>query len=112
MVKRNLASMTSIGLKKTLYLSLVRSHLVYGAQLWHPYLIKDIRKLEKVQRRATRYILQDNRLDYKTRLIKLDILPLAMWLEMQDVLFLVKCLKDPPDNFNICILQYQSIFKG
>lgn len=35
-------------LRKTLYLSLVRSHLVYGTQLWHPHLIKDIHKLEKV----------------------------------------------------------------
>ena len=31
-----------------LYLSVVRPHLDYGAQVWHPYLSKDINALEKV----------------------------------------------------------------
>ena len=33
-----------------LYLSLVRPHLEYGAQVWHPYLSKDVNALEKVQK--------------------------------------------------------------
>ena len=28
--------------KKLLYISLVRSQLIYGSQLWHPHLITDI----------------------------------------------------------------------
>ena len=32
-----------------LYLSLVRPHLEYGAQVWHPYTAKDTHTLEKVQ---------------------------------------------------------------
>jgi len=37
-----------------LYTSLVRSHLDYTCVVWQPYLLKDIRALEAVQRRATR----------------------------------------------------------
>ena len=33
-----------------LYLSLVKPHLEYGAQVWHPYLSKDVNALEKVQK--------------------------------------------------------------
>ena len=52
--------------KMKLYLSLVRSQLMYCSQLWRPNLIKDIHSLERVQRRATKYILNDYSSDYKT----------------------------------------------
>ena len=39
---------------RLLYTSLVRSHLDYACVVWQPYLLKDIRALEAVQRRATR----------------------------------------------------------
>jgi len=100
-IKRNIPGSCKSSLKKRLYLSLVRSHLSYGSQLWRPLLAKDIRNLEKVQRRASKYILNDYVSDYKTRLINLNLLPIATWLELQDLLFLVKCLLDPPDNFDI-----------
>ena len=45
-------------------------------------------------------ILQDFS-DYKSRLISLNLLPVTMWLEQQDVLFMVKCLQSPSDNFDI-----------
>ena len=37
--------------------------------------MKDITKIEQLQRRATKYILQDYISDYKTRLTKLQLLP-------------------------------------
>ena len=38
---------------RILYISLVRPYLDYASIIWNPYLLKDIRALEAVQRRAT-----------------------------------------------------------
>ena len=100
LIRRSI-SFLSPKVKKQLYLSLVRSRLTYCSQIWRPHLIKDIICLEKVQRRATKYILNNFSIDYKTRLKSLQLLPLMYWLELQDLMFLVKCIKDPSDNFNI-----------
>ena len=73
--------------KAKLYTTLVRSQLIYCTQLWRPHLIKDILNIERVQRRATKYILNDYVSDYKTRLLKLKLLPLMYFLEIQDIMF-------------------------
>ena len=39
--------------------------------------------------------------DYKTRLLSLNLLPLMHWYELQDMMFLVKCFKNPMDNLII-----------
>lgn len=43
------------------YLSLIRPSLEYGAVVWDPYLKKDIEGLERVQRKASRFITGDFR---------------------------------------------------
>lgn len=101
MLRRNIPSVADSGLKRVLYLTLVRSQLCYCSQVWSPMYIKDIRVLELVQRRATKYILSGSVLSYKDRLIKLNLLPLMYWYDFQDILFLLKCILHPPDNFNI-----------
>ena len=93
-IKRNIPRHTSVVLKKKLYLSLVCSHFSYCSQLWRPHLFKDVSTIEKVQRRATKFILGKPNLTYKKeRLIKLQLLPLSLRLELQDILFLVKCFQ-------------------
>ena len=87
--------------KKTLYLSLVRSQLVYCSQVWRPHLVKDIKLLEDVQRRASKFILNDYTSDYKTRLLQLNLLPLSMIYEVNDICFFVKSIKQPSSSFNI-----------
>ena len=57
-IQRNLKKCPS-EVKKTAYISLVRSTLEYGATVWDPYLKKDIYKLERVQRKAIRFIKSD-----------------------------------------------------
>ena len=47
--------------RKTAYIALVRSKLEYGPTIWDPYLQKDINKIEKIQKRAARFIKQDYR---------------------------------------------------
>ena len=87
--------------RKHLYLAIVRSYLVYCSPLWRPYLIKDIENFERLQRRATKFILNNYHLDYKSRLSQCCILPLMYFFELNDILFVVKSLKSPTPTFNI-----------
>ena len=88
-------------MKKILCLTLVWSRLTYCSQLWRPHLLKDICILERVQRRATKYILNDYSSSYKSRLVKLDLLPLMYQYELSDLLFFIKSYKDPHPHFDI-----------
>ena len=40
-------------------------------------------------------------MSYRERLIELQLFPLMYYLDLQDVLFLLKCIKYPPDNFDV-----------
>ena len=54
--------------------------------------------IENVQQHATKFILNDYSSDYKSRLLKLNLLPLTM---IYDICFFVKSLKQPSTSFNI-----------
>ena len=94
-------------IRKTLHIALVRSRISYCSHLWRPHLMRDVVSLERVQRRATKFILQDYSSNYKIRLTSSSLLPLMYWLELHDIMFLVASLKNPLDNFNI--LDYISL---
>ena len=47
-------------LREQAYIALVRSVLEYGCAVWDPHLRKDISSLEKVQRRAARFVKGDH----------------------------------------------------
>ena len=87
--------------KRQLYLSLIRSQLTYCSPIWRPHLLKDINLLERVQKRATKYILNDYTSDYKSRLKSLQLLPLMYFFELNDIMFFIKSLQHPTDHFNI-----------
>ena len=93
LIRRSFSSTSSASVKKRLYISLVRSNFSYCSQLWRPRLKKDILMLEKVQRRATKFILNDYTSSYKDRLTNLSLLPLMYWFELNDVMYLVNLLK-------------------
>uniref|UniRef100_A0A1X7UH91 Uncharacterized protein n=1 Tax=Amphimedon queenslandica TaxID=400682 RepID=A0A1X7UH91_AMPQE len=78
LLRRSFSPSTPVPVKRLLYLTLVRSKLIYCSVLWRPRLVKDIRRLESVQRRATKWILDDYKTDYKSRLVSLHLLPLMM----------------------------------
>ena len=101
LIRRTFCSAHNPSTKKILYLSLVRPQLMYCSQIWRPHLLKDIITLEKVQRRATKFILNDFTSDYKSRLMELKILPLMMQLELNDMMFLLRCLKEPTEAFRV-----------
>ena len=77
--------------------------LSFNSQLniWHPHLLKDIIILERVQRRSTCFILNDYKSNYKSRLLKLNLLSLMYLLEYYDIMFFVTSLKNPSTHFNI-----------
>jgi len=91
----------SVPVKKKLYISLIRSQLLYCSQVWHPFLIKDISLLEHAQRRATKYISDNYQSSYKSRLLSLKLLPLMYIYEINDIMFFIKSYKSPSDHFKI-----------
>ena len=60
-----------------LFKSMVRPHLEYAASTWNPYHKQDIKKLESVQRRATKQVPELKDLSYKDRLTSLKMPTLA-----------------------------------
>ena len=101
LLRRTFSRDSSIHAKKILYLSLVKSKLTYCSPVWRPMFLKDVRSIENIQRRSTKYILNDYSSCYRSRLKELHILPLMMQFEINDILFFVTCLKNPTESFNI-----------
>ena len=77
----------SVFAKRTLYLSLVKSQAMCCSIVWRPNLIKDITLVERIQRRATKFILNDYNSSYFDRLKKLNLLFLKYIFELNKVLF-------------------------
>ena len=57
--------------------------------------------LERVQRRATKFILDDYSMNYKSRLANLKLLPLMYIYELTDILLAIKSFKQHTSSFDI-----------
>ena len=94
-IKRSTHNIKSLAARRTLYLSLVRPQLGYAAQVWAPQSIELIARLERIQRRALKYILDLSFITnttYSQRLSQLQFLPLTYWHEYLDLMFFFKCV--------------------
>jgi hypothetical protein len=94
-IRRNTRTIDSIKTRRTIYLSLVRSHLGYATQVWTLQSIELLLKLEKTQRRATKYILNlpfISSVNYKSRLQTLHLLPICYWHEYLDMIHFFKVI--------------------
>ena len=91
-IKRNIANGTSWIAKKTLYRSYTVPFISYGAILWKPNK-SELRMIENLQEKVSKWILGTNRLDYKDRLKRLLILPLPLYHEMHVLLTFVDIVK-------------------
>ena len=58
---------------RSLFTTLVRPHVEYGAPIWQPHLKMDIKAIEKVQKRATKQISSLRNLTYTERLKRLNL---------------------------------------
>ena len=101
LLKRTFKHTTSPQVKRILYLTLVRPKLLYCSPLWRPFLIKYILLLEMVQRRATKFILGNYSMDYKSRLTNLKLLPLMYICELTGILFAIKSFKKRTSSFDL-----------
>ena len=78
---------------KNIYLTYVRPKLEYAAPLWNPYLKKHVRKLERVQRHATKMVPELRELSYRERLERLEIPSLQSRRERGDMITVYKYVK-------------------
>ena len=76
--------------RKLLYLTFVRYH-GYACEVWALSTICSIMKIESLQRRASKFILNTHwkeDISYHERLSRLNLLPLTYWHEVKDLIFL------------------------
>ena len=74
----------------SMYKAIVRPHLEYCIQAWRPYHKKDIDKLERIQRRATKMIPELRDLSYESCLLQFGLTTLETRRLRGDQ---IKCLK-------------------
>ena len=60
LIKRTCKGFQDVSTLRTLYLALVRSQLESCSVVWSPHTSRNISKLERIQRRATKFILKTN----------------------------------------------------
>ena len=87
--------------KKTfcqLFKSMVRPHLEFAAPVWNPYHKKNIKKLESVQRRATKQVAELKNMPYEDRLTELNLPTLAYRRMRGDIIEVFKMMTGKYDN--------------
>ena len=82
---------------KNIYPVLIRPQLEYCVQVWSPHLVKDIKLLEGVQRRATKLVPELRNLPYEERLERLELTTLTQRRHRGDMIQTYKLLTRKED---------------
>ena len=69
-----------------IYKTLIRPLVEYGTPIWNPYTKKDVKEIEHVQRFFTKKLKGFSQLDYKSRLLKLDLRTLELRRKYFDII--------------------------
>ena len=77
---------------RLLFTSLVHPHLDYASNIWNPYLLEDMRTIEKIQRRATKLIPLFKQYSYYERLSALNLPSLQYRRLRMDLIMTYKIL--------------------
>ena len=101
--------------KRIFYLSLVSSQFNHCSQIWRPWSIELINKIERVQSRAIKWILSEQNatytsIEYLKKCKTLDLLPIRSRLDFYDILLFHKIIHKtiPVELPNYIILAPQS----
>ena len=90
-IRRNCFHLAEVNARRLLYLTLVRSQLSPGCEVWAPQgASSDLFRLECIERRSTKFILNDYESCYVDRHKKLNLIPISYWLEIKDIVFYYK----------------------
>jgi hypothetical protein len=92
LIKRVTGFTCSSDIKLLCYTAIVRPHLEYCPQVWFCNSKKLLLNIEAVQRKATKYILNDYASSYTDRLISLQLTPLSMRKDYLDIVFFYNCI--------------------
>lgn len=98
LVKRSVGFRAPANVKIRLYKALCLSILDYCSPVWSPQVKLYIKKVEAVQRSMSKFLLNNFDISYSQRCNDLRILPLSFRREINDLLFIFKCMYG---NFNV-----------
>ena len=106
-LKRNMSQNSSGRTKLNAYCGYIVPILSYASQVWYANK-NELRLIEKLQKRAFKWILGESSDCYSTRCKKLKILPLSLYIEMHDLLFFLCVTKGKYDIDNDKYIQISS----
>ena len=86
-LKRNISQKCEQKSKLIAYLGYVVPIVTYCSQAWFPNKLQ-MKEIEKLLKIATKWILSEKQ-SYKQRLVTLNLLPLSLYIEMHDLLYLI-----------------------
>ena len=107
-IKRNLKGSPQ-DLKRLAYISLVRSGMEYASVIWDPHQRKDMEHLERIQRRAARWITgtHERTASVSALLLELKLEPLHERRRINRLAFVYKILNEhvavPPDKVDLIL---------
>ena len=90
LLKRS-SPLLTMSVKLNLLKSMIIPVLIYGSSCWYAN-IDNLKSLENVQKRALKWVCSDRNSTYKELLLKTGILPLSLYMQLQDLLTLSKCM--------------------